>query len=317
MQKKHIKLLDYFFVLRPTLFYPVWTVSLAGYWASIRYGKKPTDFDRIFFIGQHDVTYIILIGLFTLVMGASFLINQIEDAETDRLNDKLYLIANGDVTTKLAYIETAVLLVLPFILLAIFSQELLIIAILSFFVTGWCYSCKPLLLKNRPYGGLFANILGYYLVFSFGWMIANQDGVQMILHATPYVFGILSVYFFTTIPDIEGDSAVNKITMAVKYGSYPMIIAGLVSNAIAVIFSLLLKDYVILIATLTVLPFFIQTAIRKSVNDVLRTNKFATLFLSLIISYRFPGYLILMVVVFFFTRWYYRKRFNITYPSFG
>lgn len=311
-----MKIFDYFFVLRPTLFYPVWTVALAGYWAWLRLGNQPITSDFIFRFGSYDATYIFILSLLTLVMGASFLINQIEDAETDRLNNKLYLIANDEISLKQAYVETLLLVALPLTVLWWVRRDLLFITTLAFIVTGLLYSCKPFLMKNRPIGGLIANILGYYIIFSIGWMIMGRASIDMLLYATPYVFGILAVYFFTTIPDIEGDKAVNKITVAVKYGPNPIIVAGMVSNIIAIFLSTLTKDPVIFISSLAVLPFFIHTALNKSVAAVLRTNKFATLVLSLVISYRFPGYLVLIVIVFFFTRWYYRARFNIVYPSF-
>lgn len=316
MEKKYLKIFDYFFVLRPTLFYPVWTVALAGYWAWLRLGNQPITSDFILRVGSYDATYIFILSLLTLVMGASFLINQIEDAETDRLNNKLYLIANDEISIKQAYVETFILVALPLMVLWWVRQDLLLVTTLAFIITGLLYSCKPFLMKNRPIGGLSANILGYYIIFSIGWMIKGQAHVDMLLYATPYVFGILAVYFFTTIPDIAGDKAVNKITVAVKYGSYPIIIAGMVSNIVAIFLSGLTKDPVIFISSLAVLPFFIHTAITKSVAAVLRTNKFATLVLSLVISYRFPGYLVLIIIVFFFTRWYYKVRFNIVYPSF-
>ena len=250
-------------------------------------------------------------------MGASFLINQIEDVDTDRLNKKLYLIANGELSIRQAYIETILMIFLPLFSLAFTRMDLVIVMALAFLITGWCYSCWPFILKNRPFGGMIANILGYYVVFAFGWMIKGEPAPLMLWHATPYVLGILAVYFFTTIPDIEGDQSAGKTTLAVKYGQKSLIRAGLIANTLAVISSAFVKDFVVLLPSFFVMPFYIHSLLANSKKSVLITTRYATLFLSIMICVRFPLYLIVITTLFFFARWYYKERFNVVYPSFN
>ena len=64
-----------------------------------------------------------------------------------------------------------------------------------------------------------------------------------------------------------------------------------------------------------ILPFFLIAARSCEEADVLRTAKVATLFLSLAICLRYPGYLVLILLVYFFSRWYYRIRFDLNYPN--
>ncbi|MBN2000855.1 UbiA family prenyltransferase [candidate division KSB1 bacterium] len=310
------KWFDFFFVLRPTLFFPVWTFALAGYWTQSRYGINTFYAHGFFDIGSIDFTLWCSIFLFTLVMGSVYLINQIEDVESDRLNNKLYLIANGDISIRQAYWETALLLAVAVVLTALKRWDLAAIMIVAFVVLGWLYSCRPFALKNHPIGSIVINLSGGYIVFGFGWMIAGGFSPRIFFYATPYALGLLAVYFFTTIPDIPGDGRVKKITPAVKWGKNAAIHFGLGAEVLAIFFAFLSRDLVILLPTVAMLPFFIKTAVSKSVKDVLRTNKYAVLFLSLAICYKFYLYFALILIVFIFSKWYYKKRFDLVYPSF-
>ena len=313
--KKFIKYFDYFFVLRPTLFFPVWTLSLAGIWAQSRFGSANEMSGLLNSVELIDLSNFLFLALFTLLMGAVFLINQIEDVESDKLNNKLFLIANGDISLRKANVETAVLIAVPIIVMIWKRLDLAVLMGLSYIIMGWMYSCKPIVLKDKPVGGILPNFIGGYLIFSYGWMINGDAGMEMIYYATPYVLGMIGVYFFTTVPDIEGDRGANKITVAVKYGADRVIMAGLILDVLAIIAGILTRDIIVLIPTVLILPLFIKSVLTKSTRIVLKTSKFAALFLSLIICFHFPLYLVLLVGLYFFSKWYYRIRFNITYPS--
>ncbi len=312
MIKKTIKYFDYFFVLRPTLFFPVWTLSLAGLWAQSRFGSHNSIAFRFEYF---HLTNFLLLALFTMLMGAVFLINQIEDVESDKLNNKLFLIANGDISIRKAYIETVLLIVVPIIIVIWKRPELAFLMAISFIIMGWMYSCRPIVLKDKPIGGILPNFFGGYLIFIYGWMIKGDAGMEMVYYATPYVLGMIGVYFLTTVPDIEGDKGANKITVAVKYGADKIIMAGLIMDTLAIIAGFLTRDVIILIPTILIFPFFVKSAMTRSSKIVLTTNKFAALFLSLVICFHYPLYLVLLVFLYFFSKWYYRQRFNITYPS--
>ncbi|OPZ72632.1 MAG: UbiA prenyltransferase family protein [bacterium ADurb.Bin478] len=125
--KSGLKRLDYLFVLRPTLFYPVWTVALAGHWAQAR--TTPAMQGGA---ASETLLALYLAGL-TLVLGASFLINQTMDIQSDQLNNKLYLIANGNISLRAAYLETALLCAVPILTLLFHRRDLalLLAAVIS------------------------------------------------------------------------------------------------------------------------------------------------------------------------------------------
>jgi 4-hydroxybenzoate polyprenyltransferase len=336
MCHKAIKLLDYFFVLRPTLFYPVWTISLAGLWAQSRFGGEVPLLrsDSLAHPAGPAVTepvttapvttgplmsgpaVIAALGLFTLVMGSIFLLNQINDVESDRHNDKLFLIANEEIPAGRAYFELFLLVAFSIGTALLLWIDLAVIMLAAFLVMGWLYSCQPFALKDRPVGGLVVNIIGGFMVFLFGWTLGGEPGLATFIHATPYVFAVTAVYLYTTIPDTEGDRAADKVTVAVRYGTPKIILAGLAGDICAIVSGLLLRDWVAAVPAALAFPFFLRTAVKKTAAEALRTNKYAVLFLSLAVCIRFPLYFPLACALFFFAKWYYKKRFNIIYPGF-
>jgi 4-hydroxybenzoate polyprenyltransferase len=308
-----LKKLDYIFVLRPTLFFPIWTVALAGRWAQERFALVQSPV-RIW-MQFPDVLLGLWLLFFTSVMAAAFLVNQISDVESDRLNGKLYLLASGAITPRQAMVETVVLIALPLAALIWLRADLAIWAAAAYLVTGFAYSCRPLMLENRPWGGLMTNLVGALIIFSYGWLTGGTHGWDMVFRASPYLLGILAVYFLTTIPDIPGDTATGKITVAVRYGIRKVIVMALVTHLLALTAAALSRDWVAVVPMLAVLPFFWQTFRRQSVASALRTNKMAALALSLVVCVRFPFYLLFLVLVYFSCKWYYRQRFQLEYPS--
>jgi 1,4-dihydroxy-2-naphthoate octaprenyltransferase len=73
------------------------------------------------------------------------------------------------------------------------------------FVLGYIYSSPPLVLKNRPFGGLFSNALGHgSLVFLIGWCANTNLSAKALLYSVPYLLAVGAIYLNITIPDIEG-----------------------------------------------------------------------------------------------------------------
>ena len=87
--------LDYVMLLRPTVLMPVWTMTLLG-----AYQSSQTEHGLVWLSGPLSLLWTLL--LYTLIMGAVYILNQLADAETDALNNKLYLIAQNDISCRAA-----------------------------------------------------------------------------------------------------------------------------------------------------------------------------------------------------------------------
>jgi len=65
------------------------------------------------------------------------------------------------------------------------------------------------------------------------------------------------------------------------------------------------------------LPLFIKTLIGAKVEDTIRATKYGILFFAVSICLRWPVYFILMILGYFGTKWYFKKRFDFDYPNFS
>ena len=85
------KLLDCVFLLRIALLAPVWTILLIG-WITGSASARP--FLAAGFRSPPGVLWGVLFG-FSLVVAFIYVVNQIVDIESDRINHKLFLLPHG------------------------------------------------------------------------------------------------------------------------------------------------------------------------------------------------------------------------------
>ncbi|MCK4571813.1 hypothetical protein KAT89_02680, partial [candidate division WOR-3 bacterium] len=91
-------MMDYFILMRPTLFIPVWMFFLLG----VHFADGSLNFRSIsIFI------------LYTSLMGGVYILNQIVDRESDRKNEKLFLLSDEIIPISYAYLEMLLLFIIP------------------------------------------------------------------------------------------------------------------------------------------------------------------------------------------------------------
>lgn len=313
-EKAILNKLDYFFVLRPMLFFPGWSTLLAGYLIPYK-SKIYLPFSTI-----NQINYIellILIFSFALVMGSTFILNQLADKKTDKINSKLFLISNNLISNKNAIIEVIVLTILSLSIGYLINFKIFVLFIAFFVLTGYLYNFSPFEFKNKPWASLFSNALMGWLAFTIGWSMHGEFNTELIIISLPYLFFNISLYLFTTLPDVGGDKEINKKTFAVKYGSKSVILSAFFVFGMGVTLSIILGDVQAMIFYLLSLPFFILTIISFKIPHTILTTKFAILFFALSICLKLPYYIFLMVLGFYSTKFYFRLRFNLDYPNFS
>ena len=93
--------LDYIAILRPLLLIPGWTMLLLGYYKGL--GGESAGQHSFLLIGnmhiilRPDSDLLITLLLYSLLMGAGYILNQLSDSRTDEINSKLYLVAQGHI----------------------------------------------------------------------------------------------------------------------------------------------------------------------------------------------------------------------------
>ncbi|MBN2010299.1 UbiA family prenyltransferase [candidate division KSB1 bacterium] len=305
MTQTFLRLMDYFFVLRPTLFFPVWTVFMANYYAGSRSNG----------IISQPVGLWISVILMTMMMGASYIVNQIADIESDKKNQKLFIIADGYISVRNAVTELLILALIPFALTFSFGLKLGTSYLIAFVTTGIFYNIKPFSWKDRPYMGIVAHFLGGCSVAAAGWLATGAEGWGFISQSIPYGCGLITVYFLTVLPDLKGDAAANKITFGVKYGIPLSTKLALVAEIATGLTAWWVSDYVMCIPAALVLPLYVIAAVRNEIPDIIRATKYTILFTALAVCVVYPIYFAVLFVTYFFSKWYYRQRFNLEYPN--
>jgi len=252
---------------------------------------------------------------FSFVMAAAYILNQIYDLESDQINNKVFFLPRGIISVPAARLEAAVLVIISMVLSLWLSRQYFA-GILVALLLGIFYSMPPIKLKARPILDLIANSFGYGLVgFSLGWMTGSSFSTLALARAVPYIFAIGAVFVNTTIPDIEGDRRTNNITTAVFLGRKisGFVAVGLLGLCIASGF--LLYDIAVIVAGFLSLPFFVIAAVKQTDKFFLLSTHFGIIALVLVTSFFFPYFLIFLMVVILATRFYYKRRFKITYPQ--
>ncbi|HED09140.1 MAG TPA: hypothetical protein ENJ10_00490 [Caldithrix abyssi] len=303
---------DGFFVLRPMLFFPGWSTMLAGYFIPEK-NNFALPYLRAPWTAWREI--LLLLFVFGCAMGASFLLNQLKDIETDKANNKLFFLADGHLTPRMLYVETAVLVLLSLPLF--FLNVSAALALLLFIViTGYMYNYPPFNLKDHLWGSIVGNMLMGALAFFIGWLARMDFAWHMFSDVLPYLIFNTVLYFFTTLPDREGDRLARKLTPAVVWGMDTVVRLSLALFLMGLALSWYRDDFSALWIYLLSLPFFVPLFRRREVKHTLRATKFGILFFAMIICLKWPWYLILMTAVFFATRLYFKKRFNFDYPNF-
>ncbi len=307
---------DYYFVMRPTLFFPVWTVFLMGYLNS-HFENQPLQ--SIFvLVSMNDLWQGQLIWsglLLTLLCGGIFILNQVQDVISDRANQKLFLIANGIIPRFWANFEATVLVVGAIFSSFFIKFELGLLFLALFIFAGWFYSIRPFSWKDKPFWGLFSNALAGLFIFSSGWVIKNPFSLKTLLFSSSYILAVSAVYLYTTIPDQKGDEIAGKITFAVKYGFIQTVRLALIFGLGALIATFYFQDWLMLFPTLFSLPFFIQVYRTRAPKHLHYAIKMPISLLSFVICLKIPCYLIFLLINYYSAKWYYQKRFKLNYPS--
>jgi len=128
------------------------------------------------------------------------------------------------------------------------------------------------------------------------------------------------VYLCTTLPDVEGDASIQKVTFGVKYGLKTTVYAGLALVAAAVILGFVLDDELIFYAAFFSVPVSVWAALKLKLEDVRRAIKYSILLLAAAIAIKYKielksfFYFFLLVGVYLVSKFYYKFRFGIDYP---
>ncbi|MDD5674011.1 MAG: UbiA family prenyltransferase [Chitinivibrionales bacterium] len=314
-------LFDYVFLMRIPLLAPVWTICILG-WITGRQGCRVGD--GLLRRGDSGPLWLVL-AAFSCIVASIYIVNQIADRESDRINHKLFLLPQGIVSPANAWIVAALCAVAGLLLSLFFNRAISILFLISLII-GYLYDLPPADLRNRPWGGLAANFLGHgVLTYLVGWCAAQQAYLGDVLLLKQGIFASLSpgfanaaVFLATTIPDAEGDRVCRKRTFCVAYGPTATALTSAVCCFASLGFAFLLphNGWVMILPAATSCFLFVIFAVKADNRSALYAFKWPVFLLTVSVALFVPLYALLILATFWGSRIYYRRRFNILYPTF-
>jgi 4-hydroxybenzoate polyprenyltransferase len=285
-----MRLLDFFFALRPLVLVPAWSFFVLGH------ALTETTFPFLRFF------------LFTLCMCGVHLANQVADFETDRLNAKGLFLQRGVFSRRLYTIAAAAMLALALGVAAGTGAGIGTLALVC--GLGLAYSLPPLRLSGRPILDLSANALGYgALALWFGTGSADVP----VEYTVAGVCAVGAVFVHTTLLDVDGDARTGKVTTGVALG-----------NRRAGVLAALLGTASLMCAVLAEEPMWIAACAFVAIAAWWATLRplfgsrivvvGGTAVFALAAGVEQPVFLAAVLLLVVQTRTYYRRRFGLAYP---
>ncbi len=303
---------DYVMLLRPTLMMPVWMFMFYGHY-SAKF-RNLLGFDLPF----SPRFWLAMLSL-TLISATAYIVNQIFDIDTDRINRKLFLLPDGIISIRAAWLYTAGLSAVGLIL-ALYLGGTAFLILLTIWITGFLYSVPPFRFKGKPIIDMIWNGLGYgFLTFLLGyWSVSGSIDGKALVSTIPYVLAVFGVYAETTIADIEGDRRDGAVTIGVLIGDRATAWVGTIMMLLSAATALVLSDMMAFIPAVLTLVLFAK-ALLKSGDEFLKHVKIAFRSSGAIyaanVGIHYPIYILMGAIVYYGMKVYYRSRFGLNYPS--
>lgn len=310
MKHHALALLDYVFLMRPVILIPGWVFLLLGYYSARSSVGHPAA------LWYPDGRLLLSLCIGTALMGAMYILNQICDRETDRLNRKLYLISEGRVPMAGAVIEMIALNAAALVLgWMFFSAGYVVLAAFSV-LSGIAYSVHPWRLKGRAGWDIAANGLGFGgVAFLLGWVTAAPLEPVAMARVLPFVLAVGAVHTNATVLDFDGDRAGGDETIGVRLGVRRTLILGSLLAAASLIAALAVGDALTAVWAAASAAGFAWTAWGTHSSHTATANQLSGRAFVALQSLRFPYFLLWLAVVYLATKWYYRRHFDLDYPS--
>jgi 4-hydroxybenzoate polyprenyltransferase len=292
------RIADLVFLTRPVLLGPVWVIYGAG---AVLAGSTP-GWD-LFFV--------------SLLVAGVYVHNQIADIESDRANNKLFLLSGGYVGTRTAWALAAILWLTSLAWAATEGWRFVLYA--AALMMGLLYNKGVFVPWKQISGlGLLTNAVAHGTVtFLAGYTAASNDFQTGTILSIPYTTAVAAVYLGTTMMDRIGDATAGKVTWAVRFGPTNTAWLILVLIFSSATMAALLGDLsMILAGGIATVP-AIWLVLNPSRDAAERAVKIAVTALTLTLVCQWYGLIILATVTFVASRLYHHWRFGMRYPSFG
>jgi 4-hydroxybenzoate polyprenyltransferase len=295
-----MRLVDFFFALRPLVLVPAWSFFIVGFGLAHVDTAAPFPIERF--------------TLLSLVLVAAYLINQVVDYESDRINDKGFFLQRGIFSRRL-YVAVAVGC-LGLALTAAIGRARAPGLLGASAALGLAYSVPPLRLVTRPGLDLLANGTGYgCLALLLGAGPAWSVSTLWMARLAAGFLAVAAVFLHTTVMDVDGDRRTGKRSIGVALGpERARSVAAWVGvgGAVSAWWS---EATLLLVACATLAAVCVAAAALPQRLSSRTVCVAGTAMFALAAGVYEPLFLAAVAVLTLLTRLYYRKRFSLAYPA--
>jgi len=285
-----MKILDYFFLLRPTLFFTGITIYLLS-----TFPENP------------PFQFILSIIIF---QGIIYLYNQLHDIETDKINNKLFFIADDIISKRNAELFYYFLLILLIVILFFTNLFFFLTIATGVILLNYCYSHPMINWKGKPLLSVLSAFWGGCLGFLSGYFTSQQELSMAALYMSiPSGLAVMTAAVLGMVLDYHGDMLSGKNTIAVYLGLKKTRYLIFITTCCGLIISLLLSEIFFLFSFLGCL--LLQIILPNQTEWQLKTP---ILILALSACWYYPVYILFVLGYYLIARCYYKYRFNLKYP---
>lgn len=303
------KLWDLIFLVRP----PLLCASCVFFFSGVAASKSSSIISSTKEVGRALSNLI----LFVLITSIAFVVNQILDVESDRLNKKVFIMPLNLIRRSEAVVF-ALVLILTVIALS-YRRALPEVALVwSGVGLGVLYSLPPVRLKSIPIADVTSNSIGFgWIGFTLGWLsLAPLDRHALVL-SSAYAIGMAGIFLNTLIEDEDGDRIVGDKTTCVALGRRKVAIGAFVSILVAAVIALLEGHGLLWVGAFGSIPVFVGILSEPSKEASAIASRVTAWIFLLLVGLKVPIYLVMAFGVFVLSRIYYRSRFSLIYPTLG
>jgi 4-hydroxybenzoate polyprenyltransferase len=298
-----IAVADRFFLLRPLVIVPAITFFLLGYGEA---GAKHTS--------GHGMLYLAVFS-YAILMGSVYVVNQVTDVDSDRANDKLFLLPSG-IIKKNEAVVLAVFLALLSMAAAFRIKGTTPLFFALSLAMGIAYSVPPLALKRLFPLDVISNALGYGVVaYATGWSVLSSPGLSDLINALPFALCVGGVFVLTALADREGDERSGFKSTGVLLSLRQGVWLALLLVVLALVLALLVGNRMATIGSILSLPFFMYAALKVGSQSAKIAYRCSSTVFVLMVGVIRPLFLVVVLLLLGLSRVYYSKRFSLGYPS--
>lgn len=309
--------LDWFFLLRPVVLIPVWTTTAAG----LGVGHWLSQSSLFWRVAWNWGIFLLFIGV-ALITGAAFIRVQLQAGGETEIKGYHSVLEKGGLSPAKARRLSWIGLVLGLVLVMPGGWLAVLAGATLFLIWGLIYGTSYFLWKGRPAVETIIHALAGVALFCLGWAASGAPLEGSLNLAAPYVMAFASVGALTAITpgprypadmprpgaDLQRAPSTKTITISLAIATVMVVVAT--------VWGYRNGDPVISTTAVLTLPFYAVALFYRRELDVVRTSRYSVLIFVIFVGARYPLLFIPVILVFYLSRYYYRRRFGFVHPAF-